>query len=196
MANRTYKKNNFWLVTLVTTLATMATLSVTSCSVVYPRQQPVGQRFPSVQGKALDDKVYSIPESFNGEVVLLLVGYKMDTQFDLDRWILGLHDTKVSIPVYEVPTIPGMVPGLFAERINDGMRSGIPSEDWAIVITLYDDAHHVARFLGNENSLPTRVVLLDREGHVRFFPDRGFSLKTLLALQDEISKGVSEPGAS
>lgn len=171
---------NRWTCRLVV-LALLAT--VVSCSTVYPRRNPRGETFPGVRGESLDGKAYSIPEDFRGQKTLLLIGYEMESQFDLDRWILGLHDAKISLPVYEVPTIPGLVPGLFAKRINDGMRSGIPSEDWAIVVTVYEDGKKIARFLGNESGRTARVVLLDQDGKVLFFHDRGFSLRSLLDLK-------------
>ena len=107
----------------------------------------------------------------------------MDSQFDIDRWLLGLNQIGLDVPVYELPTIPGLFPGLFAGAIDEGMRSGIPQEDWAIVVTIYDDADAVAKFLGNETPLPARVVLLDKDGRVAFFHDRGYSVGTLQRLQ-------------
>jgi predicted transcriptional regulator len=68
------------------------------------------------------------------------------------------------------------------------MRSGIPQEDWAIVATVYDDADAIARFLGNETPLPARVVLLDKQGKVAFFHDRGYSTKTLLRLSAQLQE--------
>lgn len=162
--------------------------AVVSCSTTYERRDPTGEAFPDVVGNALDGRRVSVPGDFAGEATLLLVGYEMESQFDVDRWLLGLHDANIDVPVYELPTIPGLIPGLFASTINEGMRSGIPREDWAIVVTVYDDAATVASFLGNETPLPARVVLLDAEGRVAFFHDRGFSLKTLLALRDKVEQ--------
>ena len=110
------------------------------------------------------------------------IGYKMKTQFDIDRWLLGLHDSGIDVPVYEVPTLPGMGPRLFSNSINDGMRQGIPEEDWGVVIAVYRDADRLARFLGNENALPARAVLLDAQGRVAWFHDRGYSVNALVAL--------------
>jgi hypothetical protein len=147
-----------------------------------------------VEGTALNDKEWRIPEDFAGQPTLILIGYKQDTQFDIDRWLLGLREAKVRVPVYEVPTIPGMAPRIFSGYIDAGMRSGIPSEDWGGVITLYGDAAPVARFTGNENGLPARVVLLDAEGRVVFFHDRGYSLGTLDKLRAALA-GLPAPAA-
>src|SRR5690606_30439811 len=164
-----------------TLIATM--LAISGCATTYDRRNPVGERFPTVRATALDDRVVAIPDSFAGKETLLLVGYEQNSQFDIDRWLLGLSQLELDVPVYELPTIPGLIPGMFSGVIDRGMRSGIPAEDWAIVVTIYDDANAVARFLGNETPLPARVVLLDREGTVAFCHDRGYSTGSLLRLQ-------------
>ena len=67
--------------------------------------------------------------------------------------------------------------------IDGGMRRGIPEEDWGLVVTVYGDAEQIARFTGNADSLPGRIVLLDESGEVAFFHDRGYSVGTLRRLQ-------------
>lgn len=157
------------------------------CSSTHARRDPVGEVFPSVVGSSLAGDEIRLPEDLAGEPALLLVGFEMDSQFDLDRWLLGLQQAGIQIRVYELPTIPGMIPGLFAGRIDEGMRSGIPEEDWASVVTLYDDAPAVVRFVGNENPLPGRILLLDGEGRVVFFHDRGYSAGTLARLEERLA---------
>ena len=161
----------------------LAAVTAAGCSTTYPRGEPVTKAFPSVKGSSLAGKEVAIPTDLAGKPALLFVGYEQMTQFDIDRWLLALQASGVSVPAYELPTIPGLVPGLFAGRIDAGMRSGIPSEEWASVITIYGDASKVAEFLGNENRLPARVVLLDPAGKVVFFHDRGFSPAALESLR-------------
>lgn len=159
---------------LIPALALLAVLPY-GCATTYPRRDPLGDRFPTVVGTSLQGESVTFPDVGAGAPLLLLVGYKQNTQFDLDRWLVNLVDQQVDVRVYEVPTIPGLVPGAISGTIDDGMRSGIPVEDWAAVVTVYDDAELVTRFLGNENPRPGRVVLLDGEGRVAWFHDRGFS---------------------
>ena len=119
-------------------------------------------------------------------VELLLVGYEQDTQFDIDRWLLGLTQAGVKVRTHELPTIPGLAPRMFSGSIDNGMRSGIPSEDWGAVITVYGDGAAIAKLTGNENKLPGRVILLDAKGRVIFFHDRGYSVGTLQRLLSAI----------
>ena len=161
-------------------------LLLMACSTPYARRDPVGEKFPTTTGNTLSGKEVSLPEDFAGKKVLLIVGYEQDSQFDIDRWLVGLTMAKAEIDIYEVPTIPGLVPGMFAGRIDEGMRSGIPSEAWASVITVYDDGDAIAAFTGNENPLPGRVLLLSPSGEVVWFHDRGFSPTHLTQLLEKL----------
>lgn len=163
-------------------------LAATGCASTHANRDPTGTLFPTVTGTRLDGRPVALPGAFAGEPSLLLVGYKMRTQFDIDRWMLGLHDTGIDVPVYELPTILGFGPRLVAGSIDEGMRQGIPEEDWGIVITVYRDADRLARFLGNENPLPARVVLLDGQGRVAWFYDRGYTVTAVMTLAEVLDR--------
>lgn len=171
-----------WVLLGIVAVASLSTC--TSCSSPIPRRDPTGERFPSVVGNALDGTETRIPEDFAGERALLFVGYVMESQFDIDRWLIGVHELGLDVAVYEVPTIDGLVPGMISGVIDDGMREGIPQEDWAIVVTVYDDADRITEFTGTESPRNARVVLLDEEGVVRFFHDRGYSLGSVVRLRE------------
>lgn len=134
----------------------------------------VDKPFPKVTGKGLDGKAWTLPDDLAGKPALLLIGYKQASQFDIDRWMLALGQLGTPVDVYEVPTIRGLMPGLFAKQIDDGMRRGIPEELWKAVITVYGDAGAIEEFTGKANPMPARVVLLNKEGRVAWFHDRGF----------------------
>ena len=59
------------------------------------------------------------------------------------------------------------------------MRSGIPQNLWKLVITVYDDADKIVQFLGDEDGLNARVIVLDERGTVIYQHDRGFSVGEL-----------------
>lgn len=166
------------------TLAVLAiALCTAACSNTWPRRDPTGEVFPTVQGTSLDGRDVTLPGVGAGEPLLLLVGYEQEAQFDLDRWLLGLDQAGVAVRTLEVPTIPGLVPRMISGMIDGGMRRGIPREDWGGVVTVYGDAGAIARFTGNQDGLTGRVLLLDGTGRVVFFHDRGWSVGTLRRLQ-------------
>lgn len=178
---------------LLLTAATAVVLSLglaSSCSSPIPNRDPLGETFPSVGGKGLDGTAVELPDDVGGAPAVLLVGYVQDAQFDADRWLLGLIQAGADVRIYEVPTIRGWVPRMIGGTIDQGMRNGIPEEDWSSVVTVYEGADAIARFTGTEKPRNIRVIALDAEGKVLWFHDRGYSAGTLMELLDSL--GASE----
>lgn len=167
-------------------LLTFIVIVLTSCSSKYPNNDITNQLFPAVSGTSLTDKKFNIPFDFKGKETLLILGYKQDSQFDIDRWLIGLDMTQTQIDVYELPTIQGMFPRMFSTQIDNGMRKGIPKELWKGVITIYKDGDKLQRFTGNHSPNNARVVLLDAKGTIQYFYDRGFSVDALKNLKQKI----------
>ena len=158
------------------------------CANTYPNRNPVGEMFPDVSGQSLKKESRRLPGHFHGSNVLFILGYKQDSQFDIDRWLIGLDQTRTEVTAYEIPTIEGLFPRMFQTMIDDGMRSGIPKELWGGVITVYKDGGKVQRFTGNEKPNNARVVLLDKNGKVSYFYDRGFSVFALNDLRARLAQ--------
>lgn len=160
-----------------------ALLLLTGCSTQYANKDITGQIFPSVVGTTLEKKSVSIPGDFNDDLTLLLIGYKQNSQFDIDRWLIALDVTETQVKVYEVPTIQGLFPEMFSTVIDDGMRAGIPKPLWQGVVTIYDDGEKIQAFTGNENAANTRVVLLNKNAEILYFYDQGFAVDALNKLR-------------
>jgi hypothetical protein len=167
-------------------LMIITALLLTACSSSYPNQAITGQVFPSVAGHNLEKQSMILPDDLKGEVTLLLIGYKQDSQFDIDRWLIGLDMTQTRVPVFEVPTIQGLFPRMFSTLIDNGMRSGIPKPLWKGVVTVYKDGQRVQAFTGNEQPNNARVVLLNSQGTVIYFHDQGFSVDALNQLRSQL----------
>ena len=163
-----------------------------ACSSNYPNQSLSGETFPSVSGENLEQKLVNIPEDFEGKTTLLLIGYKQNSQFDIDRWLIGLDMTNTAVDVYEIPTIQGLFPRMFSTIIDDGMRAGIPKTLWKGVITVYADGGKVQAFTGNESPNNARVVLLDADGMIITMYDQGFSVDALNQIRALIAKASKE----
>lgn len=164
-------------------LMIIAVVLLSACSTSYPNQAITGQDFPSVTGQTLEKESMAFPDDLQGKMSLLLIGYKQDSQFDIDRWLIGLDMTQTQVSVYEVPTIQGLFPRMFSPLINNGMRAGIPKPLWKGVVTIYKDGDQVQAFTGNENPNNTRVVLLNEQGKIIYFYDQGFSVDALNQLR-------------
>ena len=172
----------------ISVLLLLSWLSSACISTTYPRRDPTGETFPRILVTPLDGGTKVFPDAFFGKPLLVFVGYKQRSQFDIDRWLIGVTQVDLPVTFVELPTISGMVPSLIGGMIDSGMRSGIPSELWGGVMTVYDDAEKVQAFTGTENELPSRVLLLDAEGKVIYFHDRGFSPFELKKVQDLVGQ--------
>lgn len=160
----------------------------TGCATTYTNRNPLGEKFPIVSGQSLTEEDHELPSFFEGSKVILLLGYKQDSQFDIDRWLIGLDMTKTETKVFELPTIQGLFPRMFSTFIDNGMRSGIPKELWGGVITIYADGSTIQEFTGNENPNNSRVMVLDKEGTIIYFYDRGFSVSALNKLREFVEE--------
>lgn len=181
---------------LAFSILALVALAASGCGETVPRRDPVGDTFPSVRGEALDGKAWRIPEDLAGRPAIVLVGYVQDSQFDIDRWLLGIAQVGTPVPFLELPAIPGLAPRMFKGTIDEGMRSGIPIEDWRGVITLWgDDAKKVIALTGNEEPRNARVLLLDAQGRVVWFADRGFSPSQMLELDERARELANAAGS-
>jgi len=168
-------------------LIVLITLSVVGCSTTYTNRNPVGEIFPTVSGESLEKIEIEMPQYFNGSKVILLLGYKQDSQFDIDRWLIGLDQTETKVKVYELLTIQVLFQRMFSTFIDNGMRKGIPKELWGGVITIYRDGSVIQEFTGNENGNNARVLVIDENGKVIYFYDRGFAVSALNQLRQKLA---------
>ena len=177
---------------LLLSLALPLLLLTGACAKTFPNRNPIGENFPIVTGASLQDESVTLPTAYEGAPALYMVGYVQATQFDLDRWTIGLTQVGFPCRIVEVPAIPDAMATMFRGMIDDGMRSGIPREDWGSVVTLYGDAARpVAEFTGNRNPRNGRIMLIDAEGRVAWFWDQGFSARRLMEL-DTLARSLSD----
>lgn len=159
---------------------------IAACSTNHPNKDITGKKFPSISGQTLEKNSMNMPADFEEDFTLLLIGYKQNSQFDIDRWLIALDMTKTKISAYELPTIQGLFPRMFSTVIDNGMRAGIPKQLWKGVVTVYEDGDKVQAFTGNENPNNARVVLLGKNGLILYFYDDGFSVAALNQLKSHL----------
>jgi len=181
------------LICLLSLSLSVTLMSCVGCSSPLPNRDPTGEPFPEVTAEALDGQAWSIPVAWSGSPTVAILGYVQDAQFDIDRWLIGLDMTKTQVKVFELPTIKGLFPRMFSDKIDEGMRKGIPKPLWGGVITVYQQGERVQRFTGSERPRNARVLLLDQQGVVRYMNDEGFSVPGLNQLREALSRMIEEP---
>ena len=152
-----------------------------SCAGPIKNTNPIGLVAPSVTGMSLSGQSFNIPLEKEGYQILL-IGYKQNSQFDIDRWLIGLEMTGVKIKVVEVPVLGPWFPKFLRKKIDGGMKKGIPYKLWKSVVTVYDDADVMKNFLGTTNPNNARVLLINTKNEIIAFYDDGFSAGSLMEL--------------
>ena len=184
-----------------------AALLAKGCASSVPNRNPLGEAFPQVVGESFDQETVELPARFAGEPTILLLGYERKAQFDINRWVMGLMAGGVEAEIVEVPTVSGWKPSAASRWIDDDMRAAVPAEEWGAVVTLLgESAQPVTALTGTERGRLTRVVLLDGEGKIAWFDDKGFSPRKAMVLIEEVramrastagsDESVSTSGAS
>ncbi|GJM19528.1 MAG: hypothetical protein DHS20C14_17410 [Phycisphaeraceae bacterium] len=191
------RRRLFIFTALALTAAIPALLLTNGCSSPIPSRDPTGLAFPAVTGESLEKVATELPAALGGRPAVVLVGYQQNTQFDIDRWLMGLIQAGAGehAQLMEVPTIPGLVPTMASGWIDDGMRSGIPREDWGSVVTLYGKAAKpVAELTGTDRGRLARVLVLDGTGEIVWFDDAGYSATKAMAVADLVERLSGESG--
>ena len=163
------------------------------CSTPKPGGDPLGEPLPTVRAETLAGQPLQLPANITGvgenaEPAILLIGYRQDARFDIDRWRRALADASIEAPVYELLAIPGLVPRLFARSIRSELRAGTPPEQRRALLTVFADAEKLTRFTGAANPVPARVLLLSQEGRVAFFHNQGYSVQAQRQLKEASQK--------
>lgn len=146
-------------------------------------------RFPVVTSPNLEGRTFTLPRDFEGELNVVFVAFERQQQRDVDSWVPFVKSLLARTPnaeYYEIPTIKRMVAPM-RWMINRGMRGGI--DDFGArerTITLYLDKEPFKRALGISTEREIHVLVVDREGRVRwrtagaFSEDKGQSLARAL----------------
>lgn len=169
-------------------LVLIFSLLCAACSRTVPAPEIAVSEFPQIVGVNLEGRTVHLPQDVRGKNTIFLIGYRQKAQFDIDRWILGILQADINAQLIELPTIAGMMPEMIQTYINNGMRRGIPKEDWGSVVNIYEDAELLIKAFGNERPQSARVVALGKRGEILWTSDRGYSATQVLELKRVLSR--------
>jgi hypothetical protein len=126
-------------------------------------------RFPTVSGKNLEGRSFQLPQDFEGDLNIVLVGFQIWHQQPIDTWIPAvkqLVEQYPSLRFYEVPVAPKL-PQFQQSLIDGGMRASIPQRATReITITLYTDLVQFCQALAIPNIDDIDVLVVNRTGDI------------------------------
>jgi hypothetical protein len=150
----------------VSLLASLVLLSVAEATV-----NVNGMKLPELKDKALDGAVTSLPADVTGYVTVIAFAFKRESQADIDEWLaMAPEEFKDArrFRMYEVPMMGGGLVKLLRGTINNGMKGATPPARRRVIVPIYCDINSYARKLGMDDRGIVYVLLLDKQGVIRW----------------------------
>jgi len=129
-----------------------------------------GAPLPALRGELLTGRDVELPGEVRGRVTLLAFGFSRGASEDVDAWakrFRGAFGADTATTWLEVPVMGGTA-RLMRGLITGAMRGGTPEADRSHLMTVWGVADEWKHRLGFDRPKPAYVVLLDREGRVRW----------------------------
>lgn len=151
-----------------------------------------GDRLPELKGDYLTKRKATLPADAKGKIALLLIGFGYDSRFPVEKFAAGFDRRFAQNPAvtfYEVPMIGGLGV-MVAPFIDGGMRKGTPKEKHENVVTVYGGVDPWKERTGMQNDKDAHLVLIDRNGIVRWLYRGAYSdeaLQRAIAAADQLA---------
>lgn len=129
-----------------------------------------GTPLPTLAGERLSGPHVTLPEATRGKVVLLAFGFTHGSAKAVEAWDERFARTfgdDTTLTWIGVPVLGGMA-RLAKPMILAGMRGGTPEAGRPHVMTVWSGADAWKKRLGYQRGEWAYLVLLDREGRVRW----------------------------
>lgn len=150
---------------------------------------PAGERLPTLEGEFLTGRKARLPEDCSGRVALLAFGFTYDSRFAVEDWAKRFradYGENPHVTFYEIPMIGGMA-RLGKWFIDGGMRRGTAEADREHVITVYGGVDPWKERFGFKAPDAAYLVLLDRNGTVRWRQSGAFDEAGYKRLSDKVA---------
>lgn len=147
-------------------------------------------RFPTMEGIDLMGDERVIPDSFAGDLNIVAVAFEREQQADVNTWIAemdALMGAYEDLRFYEIPVIYE-VSAPYRFWINNGMRSGIPSDAARErTITVYTEREPFLETMDMSVDQIT-VLLLDDSGQIVWRADGALTDEALEGLKKQLDE--------
>jgi hypothetical protein len=130
-----------------------------------------GAALPALRGELLTGRAAELPSLTHGKVALVAFGFTRGSSRDVESWAArfkAAYGADTSYTWLEVPLIGGGMARMMKPLIQGGMRGGTPEADRVHVMTVWGVAHEWKSWLAYDAPNSGYIVLLDREGRVRW----------------------------
>jgi hypothetical protein len=157
----------------------------------------IGQRMPSLTGDLLSGKPGVLPDLAAGQTTLILLGFSYDSRFQVEAWaekFRARYGGSQDVNLFEVPMM-GSAARLGRWFIDSGMRKNTPAELHGRVMTVYGGNGDWKARVGYSAPDDAYLLLIDRQGIVRWLthgPVSDGRLQALSAVVDSLSQPATD----
>jgi hypothetical protein len=159
-----------------------------------PRLVP-GEVMPRITGEFLTGGDAVLPDAAGGRVALLALGFSYDSRQPVEAWVKRfrqIYPTGDQLTFFEVPML-GRGARLARWFIDRGMRRGTAPDLHEHVVTVYGGTGPWKERLGVVDEDLAYLVLLDREGRIRWLHAGMFDESQLMDLRTAIDGLLDGP---
>ncbi|MDD2941473.1 MAG: hypothetical protein PHC51_00760 [bacterium] len=122
--------------------------------------------FPTIQSSSLNKMTLELPRDFPHTEVFVLLGFSHESKENVALWARKLRALDPQRPVYEMPVISGVVPGLLESVIRRGMKKKYSPEDQANIIPVFSDADKLEQRFTERGEHQSMAILLDKQRQI------------------------------
>jgi hypothetical protein len=129
-----------------------------------------GAILPVLRAEALSGRVIELPSAARGRVALVAFGFTRGSGDAIEAWgdrFRQAYGADSTFVCYEIPVLGGLA-RLAAPMIRRGMRKGSRAAHQDDVLLLWNNTSDWKQRLGYESGDAPHLVLLDREGRIRW----------------------------
>ena len=148
------------------------------------------KQFPTLKGKNLEFKEYTIPYELEGELNIVIIPFQRWHQSLVDDWAQNLMILRIKYPKMKFYEIPSLSIGykMMSFMIDGGMRAGIPSREVRErTITVYLNKSKFKEDLQIPNENTIYIFLLNKNGEILWRSKGDFNQEKGHQLEDELS---------
>ncbi len=130
-----------------------------------------GASLPPLRGELLTGRSAELPALTLGKVALIVFGFSRASSDEVEAWAArfkSAHAADTTHTWLEVPLIGSSMGRMMKPVIQGAMRGGTPEADRVHVMTVFGGTREWKDRLAFQDSRSAYVVLLDREGRVRW----------------------------
>jgi hypothetical protein len=158
-----------------------------------PAPLALGQRMPPLKGDLLSGTPGVLPDLAAGQTTLVILGFSYDSRFQVEAWaekFRSRYGAAGDVTLFEVPMM-GAAARLGRWFIDSGMRKNTPRELHGRVMTVYGGNDDWKARVGFSAPHDAYLVLIDRQGIVRWLahgPVSDERLRELVAVVDSLAR--------